>query len=413
MRVRRVSDDTIFNAQFNSTFTIGDSVTLSNSGTVCYVVIEKTYLSNAATFPTITGACATTQVPPTTAAPATTTTRPPATTTTTEYPSTNIYIVQRLSDGFQRNVQYNGSFAINTNVILSVDTANCYKIKEEGAVGDPSSFPTITGSCNITTTTSNVTTTPPLTNFMQYRDCATGGFDQLITVGNTNSTFPEIIKNAGGECFFKYQTTSQTSNDWVTRDYTSNFADCDECQGITTTLAPTTTAAPTTTVAPTTLPPIFYKIYTQCNEGAGAVKYVSNQSNTFPNVIYDGTLCYELSTTGGTGQDGDVDTYTSFSDCATCVGATTTTLAPTTTAAPCVLHQVFLSTSSQTDACCTVTDITNIYANNSNMDNATIAYRDSACTRTLLNGTYFTINGGDYYFWNGVTLTKSTCPACP
>ena len=95
---------------------------------------------------------------------------------------------------------------------------------------------------------------------------------------------------------FKYQTTSQTSNDWVTRDYTSNFADCDECQGITTTLAPTTTAAPTTTVAPTTLPPIFYKIYTQCNEGAGAVKYVSNQSNTFPNVIYDGTLCYELST---------------------------------------------------------------------------------------------------------------------
>ena len=47
------------------------------------------------------------------------------------------------------------------------------------------------------------------------------------------------------------------------------------------------------------------------------------------------------------------------------------------------------------------------------MDNATLVYQDSACTKTLKPGTYFTINGGDYYFWNGVTLTKSTCPACP
>lgn len=413
MRVRRVSDDTIFNAQYNGSFSIGDSVTLSTTGTVCYTIIETTYLSNAGTFPTINGACATTQVPPTTAAPATTTTRPPATTTTTEYPSANVYIVQRLSDGFQRIVQYNGSFQINTNVILSVDTSNCYKIKEEGAVGDNSSYPTITASCNITTTTSNVTTTPPLTHFMQYRDCATGGFDQLITVGNTNSTFPEIIKNASGECFFKYQQTSQTSNDWVDRDYTSNFVDCDDCQGITTTLAPTTTVAPTTPAPTTTQAPLQYRIYTQCNEGAGAVKYVYNQTTTFPNVIYDGTLCYELSTTGGSGQDGDVDTFTSFSDCTSCEGITTTTPAPTTTQAPCVLKQVFLSLTSQTDACCTVTDITNIYINAQSLDDATIAYRDSACTRTLISGTYFTENGQTYYFWNGVTLSTATCPACP
>ena len=499
MRVRRVSDDTIFDAQYNASFSIGDAITLSTTGSQCYVILETRYSSNAGTFPTINGACATTILPPTTAAPQTTTTKAPATTTTTEYPGSNIYIVSRLSDGFERLCQFNGSFAINTNVELSDDSINCYKIREEGRVGDNSSLPTITQSCTITTTTSNVTTTPPLTSFMQYRDCATGGLDQLITVGNTNTNFPEIIKNSGGECFFKHQSTTQTSNDWVERDYTSNFVGCNDCQGITTTLAPdvapsftsqpvitnvtadsmlisaqvsnfsqlnvtykvhigfsstytnntshlistntnsnysisynaqnlqpnntyyVTIVAQTSefsdvvsnTVSTTTDPAIFYKIYTQCNEGAGAVKYVSNQTSTFPNVIYDGILCYESPINGGAGQDGDVDTFTSFTDCATCEGQTTTTLAPTTTLSPCVLHQVFLSLSSATDACCTISTITNIYANNTNMDNATIAYRDSACTRTLLNGTYFTINGGDYYFWNGVTLTKSTCPACP
>ena len=367
------------------------------------------YVSNPSTvsaLPTISGSCATTQVPATTVAPATTTTKAPVTTSTTVFPNANIYVVRRLSDGFERFVVKNASFAINSNVILSVDASNCYKIISDEVAGSTSGLPTIASVCNITTTTSAVTTTPPLTHFMHYRDCATGGMDQLISVGNTNSNFPEIIKNSSNECFFKYQQTQETSSEWVTRDYTTGFSDCAACQGITTTAAPTTS-----TTAP---PTVYYKKYITCGEPTGAVRKVSNTTNSFPNVIKDNNECFEAQSGNiSVGPDGAVGNFTSYANCTACNAVATTTQAFTTTVQQCSAVQVFASTTSQTDACCNVTTLTTFYITASSLANATIVYKASDCSKTVDPGTYFTDDGQTYYFWSGSTLTNTNCPACP
>ncbi len=406
---RRVSDNTVFDAQYNTSFAVGGNVTLSNSGSTCYIVVGSKYVSNPSTvsaLPTISGSCATTQVPATTVAPATTTTKAPVTTSTTVFPNANIYVVRRLSDGFERFVVKNASFAINSNVILSVDASNCYKIISDEVAGSTSGLPTIASVCNITTTTSAVTTTPPLTHFMHYRDCATGGMDQLISVGNTNSNFPEIIKNSSNECFFKYQQTQETSSEWVTRDYTTGFSDCAACQGITTTAAPTTS-----TTAP---PTVYYKKYITCGEPTGAVRKVSNTTNSFPNVIKDNNECFEAQSGNiSVGPDGAVGNFTSYANCTACNAVATTTQAFTTTVQQCSAVQVFASTTSQTDACCNVTTLTTFYITASSLANATIVYKASDCSRTVDPGTYFTDDGQTYYFWSGSTLTNTNCPACP
>lgn len=114
-----------------------------------------------------------------------------------------------------------------------------------------------------------------------------------------------------------------------------------------TTASPTTTTSTTTTAAPTT----YYARFVECGDPTGAILAVTSTSPIGFQVLWDGFLCYEYLTSGGTGVDGDISGYTSFPNCATCQGTTTTS---TTTAAPTTTT----STTTSTTAAPTTTSTT-------------------------------------------------------
>ena len=58
----------------------------------------------------------------------------------------NAFAVERMSDGFSTYAQYNSNWMVNDIVSLSNDGA-CYEIMSEQVVGEPSSWPQITGGC--------------------------------------------------------------------------------------------------------------------------------------------------------------------------------------------------------------------------------------------------------------------------
>ena len=82
------------------------------------------------------------------------------TTTTTTLPPDNATTVERNSDGFAALVQLNASYSQGAQITISNDGSNCYTLGSNTYNSNAGTYPTITGVCATTTTT----TAPPLCN---------------------------------------------------------------------------------------------------------------------------------------------------------------------------------------------------------------------------------------------------------
>jgi len=335
----------------------------------------------------------------------------------------DVFLIENIVRGNQLYVTYNGVYSVGEEVRINGDSEFCYLILE--ANRNIASAGTIQASCNIVTT-APVESCPTMTFFALYRKC--GSFDDDVIIGNQTETFPNFIQQvSSNDCFqFIRRTPFPQTNDnfnlgctptnkFVTKGGSVNdFGSCDACTGVTTT---TQVVVPTTT----TTQAIFYRIYIEilsnCSD-ADQIIQVSNTTDSFPNVITDGLSCFRNQGAGGSGQNGDVDTYISFNngdlatDCASCNSyiSTTTTQAPTTTQSICKAISASV-TSSALNACCG-SKTTTVYIDANDITNASQIYTNSNCTTTLAAGN-FIFTGSNLFFWNGVALSTATCPACP
>ena len=401
-------------AQYNASFSIGQTVTKSDTGSACYLITAEQIVASPGSLPTVTGACSTTT---------TTTTSATSTTTTTTTAAINAWVVERNSDGFVTYSQYDAAKAVGDEVTVSNDGSNCYTIGGSASLLDPSVYPTISGTCATTTTGSTTTTTtaPALTFFRRYVDCATGGNDATKYFGNNQDRFPDVVKDTTGECWFNPTVTSVTSNLWIDQVDTNGdriypqYSTCNNCQGNTTTTTSTTTTTTTTTAA------VYYHRYVECADPTGEILNYSHTSNSFPQTIrvqINGVdTCFDSVGTGGAGQNGSITTVAvsdQFANCTACNAAatTTTTTTTTTTQTSCVGKSVYVSSISATDVCCNTQRVRTVYINSSQLSSATALYTDSTCTQVLATN-FVTEDGSTYYYWDGSTLISASCPACP
>lgn len=309
-------------------------------------------------------------------------------------------------------VVYNAAFSIEERVTISDDVQNeCWTIIQEyPASANPTR--TITASC----TTPKPTPTescPTMTFFARYLKC---NDDRIEIIGNNTENFPNYIKQKStGDCWSFIDRTGQTQSDdnfnlgcTPTNKFEIDFLSCDDCLGISTT---TQVPPPPTT---TTQPSIFYRIYQSLQSNCSVddtIIEVFNQTNDFPTVITNGSICYTSLQDGGAGESGDVDNFLDFADCAACQAylSTTTTQTPTTTQAPCIAIQANVTTSAL-NACCGGKAVT-IYINSTSLSTTTVVYTNSNCTTILGAGNFIKHSEGLFY-WNGNTLSSSTCPGC-
>jgi hypothetical protein len=176
------------------------------------------------------------------------------------------------------------------------------------------------------------------------------------------------------------------------------------------------TATPTPSPSPT--PAVYYARFITCGEPAGQIIQVSDQ-NPIPTtglVLSDGVDCFEYYSTGGTGADGDIDTYTQYASCVACGITPTPTPVPTSTPVPCQqLIGIYGSTTSDVDAYCISTKLTAAYFNANSLAAATKVYSDSNCTSLRSVNTWYSDQTSITRFWNAATQTLTTVsnPACP
>lgn len=334
----------------------------------------------------------------------------------------NAYIAENNTTGERVEVLFSTLFDPGDDVVISTDSDSCYTIV--GSV-DLTTDPTITISraCDIVTT-EPPETCPTMEFFAEYQGC---GDDNFVIIGNNKNELPNIVKQISTDiCFFKVRsiTTDVQNNDFNLGCFpTAKFelgnlgpagsvvpyVSCDDCTGVATTQPPTTTT--TTTAAPT----IFYRRYlsltSSCTQDDVLLE-VSNQTNSFPSIISNGVVCFSSHSDGGSGVDGDVDTFLNFDDCDDCqlYLGTTTTPAPITTQPPCQPISVYLG-STALEACCGGRSVT-VYGNGLSIAQSTVIYTDFVCSEIVTPGEYVR-QGGATFFWNGYQLTQITCPACP
>lgn len=148
-------------------------------------------------------------------------------------------------------------------------------------------------------------------------DCSTGDFASQVLEYDTNLDPGVTVLATDGNCYtvYSYQTGIPAS---LFVDYEVNDCNDAACPGG----SPSPSPAPAPTpIAPT--PPFPYKAtyVQQCPyPGSGDILYVENNTNTWPNYIYDdfSELCYELYSYSGDGSDGWVANYNQFDTCTEC-----------------------------------------------------------------------------------------------
>ena len=180
------------------------------------------------------------------------------------------------------------------------------------------------------------------------------------------------------------------------------------------TLTPTATLPLTPTATPST---VYYARFITCGDPTGAVIQVSSTSPiSAAQVISDGVDCYEFFSTGGTGTDGNILTYTSYGNCVACGVTPTPTPVPTSTPLPCQqILNIYGSTTSATDAYCVSTKQATAFFDASTLGAATKVYSDSNCTTLRATYTWYSDQTTIVRSWNPATqtLTTESLPACP
>ena len=259
--------------------------------------------------------------------------------------------------------------------------------------------------------------------FGRYITC---GDDVEATFGNPSQNFPPVIKRTSDNKCFVYNSPGQNigltdaenlacANSDGSLKFETNFQDCATCTGVTEEGGETEQYVEPVAEEPSH----YYRLYQQLDvcSADDAIINIKHTENSFPSVITDGTYCYSNLQAGGTG-DNDLDDYTTQADCTACntyiTGLVTTQ--PTTTLTPLVAFTAFV-TSTAIVACChslRSDKAVTIYADNSNFDNANAIFSNSLGTTALAPNYYIRLStGNDVYFWNGYTIAKATCPACP
>tara|TARA_B110000285_G_scaffold235346_1_gene316497 strand:+ start:1630 stop:2505 length:876 start_codon:yes stop_codon:yes gene_type:complete len=179
-----------------------------------------------------------------------------------------------------------------------------------------------------------------------------------------------------------------------------------------------TPVGPTPTPTPTATPTIFARFIT-CDDPAGAIVQVvrTGTIDTSKTIKVVG-ICYEFYSYGGTGVDGDYDTFAQFDSCGLCE-VITPTPTPGPTATPiCSVSTLWITTTSPTVACCDNIATKQVYLNNTTIATATLSYgvADTTCS-TLDTGVKYAVDPTFptiyYTITNGSVSAGTTCPACP
>ena len=221
-----------------------------------------------------------------------------------------------------------------------------------------------------------------------------------------------------------------------------------------------------------TCPSKIYARFVTCGDPAGAVIQVESDFLIDQSaVLLHNGECYEYLNAGGVGVDGDISTFVTHNDCATCEasltqtywllyncetevinqrtnlptgsyaglqsgdrvtntgGSVTYTLQGTTTdqgvsstaivdtgeiGCPplCNSDQIYVSTVSAFDAHCTQTVLRTVYHNGDTFANSTIIYGASSDCSTAQAGERWYSDGFFTWYWNGVSKTLIANPPC-
>jgi hypothetical protein len=308
--------------------------------------------------------------------------------------------------------------------VTIAEDGNCYNIIQRDYNPHITFTATINGTCTTATPTKPRTgSCPTMEYFGKYITC---GDDVEATFGNPSQNFPTIVKRTSDSQCFIYNSPGQNigltdsenlacANADGSLKFEIDFTDCATCSGVTEEGGDTEQYVAPVVVTPTD----YFRVYQSlnvCSADDGIIN-IKHTENSFPSVITDGNLCYSNLQAGGNGAY-DLADYTEKSDCTVCntdiTGLVTTQ--PTTTVTPIVSFTAFV-TSTAIVACChslRSDKAVTIYADNSNFDNANAVFTNSLGTLSLTPNYYIRLSSGnDVYFWNGYTITKATCPACP
>jgi hypothetical protein len=130
-------------------------------------------------------------------------------------------------------------------------------------------------------------------------------------------------------------------------------------------------------------------------------------------ILRDNLECFSYLDAGGTGVDGDINSFTQFISCADCYNVVTPTPVPTATSVPlCTLEPLFVSLLNEEDAYCTQTVEKLVRHNGNTIANATQIFTDDTCD-TLAPANRWYSNGSNVWYWNGASLIILPTPQCP
>jgi len=309
---------------------------------------------------------------------------------------------------------------------------------------------------------------PTLTIWRRYGDCATGGLDATVVFGNNTDSFPAVVEY-NGDCYSDPVSVSGSQSDpWIdaqTCDAQDNlqydyprFSTCLECTGefyyqlqkcadpnqgkvyrsgqntteitLYTNNRVTDLTSATYIVVGQTNDTGFPSVGTVTNTGENGCPIVTPDDNVFVverqsdgfttyvqldgnyqvgdtgvTISTDGANCYDI-----TGEDYVADPTSYGEITGSCTTTTTTT---TTTTVVCGSQNLYRSITSASDACCDTTRTILTYMNSNDISTATVIYDDVNCTTIRSTASWYTSNFGEYYYWNGTTLTGPTsCPGC-
>jgi hypothetical protein len=182
---------------------------------------------------------------------------------------------------------------------------------------------------------------------------------------------------------------------------------------------PTPTPTPTATGVPVTptatpVPSTYYARFVTCDDPTGLIIQIQSSSpiNTSV-VIKDNLECFNYLGEGGTGVDGDINTFEQFISCADCLNDVPVT--PTATPVPtplCTQQALFVSLVSAEDAYCTQVTEKIVRHNGNTIANATAIFTDNTCD-TLAPSPRWYSDGVNVWYWNGLSLQLIPNPPCP
>lgn len=176
---------------------------------------------------------------------------------------------------------------------------------------------------------------------------------------------------------------------------------------------PTATGVPVTPT-PTAVPSTYYARFVTCDDPSGLIIQVQSSSPINTSVVIKDNLdCFNYLGEGGTGVDGNINTFEQFISCADCLDDVPVT--PTATPQPtplCTQQALFVSLVSAEDAYCTQVTEKIVRHNGNTIANATVIFTDDTCD-TLAPANRWYSDGVNVWYWNGLSLQLISNPSCP